>query len=149
MAKRGRRNVRPDLLVDTGAKARSFIDQAGIRLYVPFRVTYEVQLTPLSITSDTLEFYLYAENAAVASRVAGRMVVLYCVKERRPIDGYPKPVNGGRATTQQINDKEFTSTWQQAVNQGKKVFRAMNQKDPTGFHIQYNPTTVYVPSRNN
>jgi hypothetical protein len=145
MAKRRLSEIRPDLRVDTGDKARSFIDRAGVRLYVPFRVTYEVQLSPLSITTDVLEFYLYAENAAVASQVAGKMLVLYCVKERRPVNGYPKPLNGGQATSQQIPDKEFTSIWKQAANQGKKVYKAMSKTDPVGFHIQYKPTTIYVP----
>ena len=149
MAKRATlKAIRPELRVTTGDKARSFVDKAGVRLFVPFRVTYEVQLSPLSITTDILEFYLYAESGAVASQVAGKMLVLYCVKERRPINGYPKPLNGGKATAQQIADKEFTSIWKQAASQGKKVFKAMSKTDPVGFHIQYKPTTIHVPGSN-
>lgn len=142
-----------EMIVRTGAKARSFVDNSGVRLYVPWKVTMEVQLSPMLITTDALDFYVYAESGEVATKVASRMLQLWQTGERVPQDGYPKPAgkgnNKGIALARQIPDKEFTATWKQAVNEGKEVRRAMSQDDPTGFHIKPKTTTIYVPGTRN
>jgi hypothetical protein len=150
---RRRKKIPAHLVVDTGAKARSWVDDAKVRLYVPWKVTMEVQLSPLLITTDTLDFYMYAESGEVATKVASRMLQLWQQGERNPQDGYPKPAgkgnNKGIALARQIADKEFTSTWKQAENEGKEVRKAMAQDDPTGFHIKPKSTIIYVPGTTN
>jgi len=133
------------MIVRTGAQARSFVDDDKVRLYVPWKVTVEVQLSPLLVTTDTLDFYLYAENGEVASKVAARMLQLWQMGERVPRDGYPKPAgkgkNKGISLARQIADKEFTSTWQQALNEGKELRRVWVDNDPVAFHIKQAKTS--------
>lgn len=146
---RRRKKIPPHLVVDTGDKARSWVDDDKVRLYVPWKVTMEVQLSPLLITTDTLDFYMYAENGEVATKVASCMLQKWQQGERDPMDGYPKPAgkgkNAGIALARQIADKEFSSIWEQAVNTGKDVRYETVKEDPIGFHIKPKSTIIYVP----
>jgi hypothetical protein len=144
--KRSKKIRSAESAVRTGAKARSFVDNAGTRLFLPYRVTYETQMTPEAATTQHLAFYLYAQDQAEAVKVAGKMVVLWQVSERRPVDGYPKPVDKGQASAEQISDKEFLSDLQQARNEGLELRCAHDPQDPTGFHIKPKITTIYVPA---
>lgn len=127
--------------IKRGREARS-IHENGQRKYGPFRVKMELQMSPLSVVSDTIEFYIYQETGENAIRVASMLVKqLYCL-ERKPFDGYPKPVGMGMALP--ISDEEFRMIWQQAEHQGRELEKMGDQRDPVAFHIRPRNTKTII-----
>lgn len=135
-------------MLRSGREARAFRDDKNRRVYGPFCVEMEVQMSPLAVTSDTLKFYVYQETGDAAIDRAGYFLQMWYVADNPARNGFPKPVGQGRATP--ISDQEYRMTWQQAVQENKEVLRANDQQDPLGFHIRPTsriilPTTRFKP----
>lgn len=130
-------------IIGTGELARRMVNRTtGERKFFPYRVTLEVQLSPMAITSETLVFYLYQENAEMAINRSYLMLKQFHQKERVPEDGFPKPVHHGEAN--RIEDKEFLSIYRSAFERGKTVRACGNQRDPVGFAIM-TPSKIILP----
>ncbi len=136
-------NQRPEKpqLIKSGRVARS-IKEEGKRRYGPFRIKMEMQMSPLSVISDTLEFYVYQETGEAAIAVASMLIKQWYGMQRKPRDGYPKPVNYGMAIP--ISDEEFRKTWQQAEHERRELEKAGDQQDPVAFHIRPRNTKIIV-----
>lgn len=130
-------------LVKSGREARSYYEE-GKRKYGPFRIKLEVQMSPLAVVSDTLEFYVYQETGEAAIAAAGMLLRQWYCMRRIPYDGYPKPVGHGYALP--ISDEEYRMTWQQAEHNGREMEKAGDQKDPVAFHVRpRNTSTIITP----
>lgn len=129
-------------LVKSGRKARAFHDEQGRRVYGPFRIRLEVQLSPLAVTSDTFEFWIYQASGEAAIDRAGFLLRAWHVVKRIPFTGWPKPVGHGMAIP--TSDEEFRMTWKQAVAEGKEVLRAGVQDDPVAFHIKPTGKVIFT-----
>ena len=121
-------------IIKSGRQARRFRDEEDRRVYGPWKVRMEVQMSKLSVVSDTLEFFVYQATGDMAVDRAGYLLKAWYVARRIPFTGYPKPVGFGAAIP--CSDEEFRKTWQQAVNSGWEIERAGVQDDPVAFHIK-------------
>lgn len=126
-------------LLTQGRVVRS-IKENDQRKYGPFRIKVELQMSPLSVVSDTLEFYVYQETGEAAIMAASRLIRQWYEAERQPRDGYPKPVGSGYAIP--VSDEEFRMTWTQAQHEGRNLLLAGDQKDPVAFHIKPRNTRI-------
>ena len=131
MSERDPKEVR---VIPKGEIARRMVNpETNERQFFPFHATLEVQLSPLALTSDTLTFYLYQENAEMAINRSYLMLRQFHQNTRVPFDGFPKPVREGAAN--RITDREFLEIFRQAVESGKTVRACGDKRDPVGFVI--------------
>ncbi len=126
-----------------GRVARSFRDEEGRRVYGPFKVRMQVQMSPLSVVSDTLEFLVYQETGDAAIAATSMLLKQWYVLERKPVDHYPKPVGLGAAIP--ISDEEFRMTWTQAEHERREVLKAGDQRDPVAVHVKPRSTRIIIP----
>lgn len=120
-------------VVNSGSLARRVM-RGGAREFAPFTIALECQLSKLSEVSDTFLFYVYAASAEQAMAAGGEFLKRWHVNAKKPVDGFPKPVNYGAAV--QIEDKQFRMIWEQAVREGKEICFYGPKNDPVGFHIK-------------
>ncbi len=133
-----------DYLYKQATLVRTFLDEQGRRRFVPFRVDLDVQLTPSSTTTDTLPFFLYQENAKVASRVAYNCFLKwYKVDKRLGPRDWPKPTNKG--ITIPITDKEYAMRLEQARRHPDTLRMAGDKSDPVAFHEMVLGTRIILP----
>lgn len=125
----------------TGKLARTMRAQNGSRLFHPFRVELEVQLSELALTSDTLTFYLYQENPEMAVNRAHFMMQQFYQFKGGQKSRFPRPVNEGRAY--RIEDSEFLSIFRTARASGRNVRTAGSDEDPVAFEI-VDPSPIYT-----
>lgn len=125
-----------------GREARS-IREEGKRKYGPFRIKIELQMSPLSVVSDTLEFYVYQETGEKAIMATSMLVKQWYVFAKEKFNGFPKPV--GYGTAEPISDEEFRVTWTQAEHERRELLKAGDQQDPVAFHIKPRNTKIIIP----
>lgn len=138
-------SIKPKL-IKRGKDARSVFEN-GKRKYGPFRIKIELQMSPLSVVSDTLEFYVYQETGEKALQTLNGnqgLITQWYRLDRQPYDGFPKPATGSQGYAIPISDEEFTMTWRQAEREGREVLKAGNQVDPMAFHIRPRNTRVII-----
>jgi hypothetical protein len=133
----------PQYQITSGRRARSYRLENGARRFGPWRVEMEVQLSPLSITSDTLVFYLYKEDGDGAVERAGAMLENLYRRAKSVPDGYPKPTGLGTAKT--ITDQEFRLTWLQAEKERSRLYKNGDKSDPVAFHVYPQSRTIITP----
>lgn len=133
---------KPQLILK-GREARS-VKEGGKRKYGPFRIRMELQMSPLSVVSDTLEFYVYQETGERAIMAAGMLVKQWYVLAKDVPNRFPKPVGEGRA--EPISDEEFRMTWTQAEHERRELLKAGDQIDPVAFHIKPRNTQIITTS---
>lgn len=131
----------PQYTITSGRRARSYRLDNGARRFGPWRVTMEVQLSPLAITSDTYEFYLYKEDGDGAVERAGAM--LTAIYQPKAQGGYPKPV--GLGTAGPISDQEFRLIRLQAEKERRQMDVYGEKQDPVAFHIRPKSLTIITP----
>lgn len=135
----------PQYAITSGRRARNYKDEDGKRRFGAWRVSMEVQLSPLSITSDTFEFYLYkgASDGDGAIERAGAMLEHMYRKAKPQPDGFPKPT--GMGTAEAISDQQFRLTWQQAEKEGRRMTKVGDPIDPVAFHIKPKTNLIITP----
>lgn len=124
-----------EIIYTRGDQARRAVDEKGRRKFVPFKVTLEMQMSELSVSSTQLVIYLYQEEAAAASEIAYRNCLNKWYKRDKGLldTDWPKPA--GMGSTHAVTDREFTYTWRQALKEGKDLRRAGDLEDPVAFHV--------------
>ena len=131
---------KPQVNIKSGRVARAVRDEGGRRVYGPFRVLLEVQLSPLAATSDTYEFFIYQSTGNKVIEAVQMLLKNWCQNRRKPYDGYPKPVGEGAAIP--ISDEEYRKIWQQAENSRRPMEKAGDQADPVAFFIHPSSTRI-------
>jgi hypothetical protein len=127
----------------SGEEARKLARPDGHRMFLPFRITLEVQLSPLSLTSDKLEFFLYQERAEFAIERAMALLKTWYVQRKEIPNGFPKPTGRGQAS--RLKDGEFRRIFRSARERGKTVYHMGEANDPVAFHIK--PAgRIFVPA---
>ncbi len=123
-----------------GRQARAQRDETGQRKYGPFKIRLQVQMSPLSVISETLEFFTYQATGEQAVHVASMLLKKWYILAKPKPDNFPKPNGLGVAVP--ISDEEFRMTWQQAEHEGRELEKAGDQGDPVAFHIRPRNTKI-------
>jgi hypothetical protein len=137
---------RPRQAILQGRQARAQKDAEGRRELGPFKIRLQVQMSKLSVVSDTLEFFTYQSTGENAVSAASMLLKKWYILHKKVFDGFPKPNGLGAAIP--ISDQEFRMTWQQAEHEGRELEKAGDQADPVAFHIRPRNTTIITLGKN-
>jgi len=130
----------------TGTQARTMSRGDGIRKFLPFRVTLECQLSLVAEVNELFEIHLYQEDSNAAIKIASKLLKAWYVQTRRPMDGYPKPINKGIGEARRIPDDEFIARYREARERGKDVRFNGDINDPVAYALTRPKSVIFTPA---
>lgn len=121
--------------ITSATMAKRQFDGDGKRVFGPFRVHLDVQMSPLSVSSDTLVFHVYQQVPDNVMKIVTNVMLNRFYRQRLGLEGgWPKPAGEGRLEV--ITDRDYELTLQQAESAGHRIFTIGDPEDPTAFHVE-------------
>jgi len=133
----------------TGTDARTFTAGTGVRQLGPVEITIQMQMSPLSVSSEEMKVCMFCQDPGKAAYQAAEYLK-HWYRESRSLasEGYPKPSGDGTVDMLEKDshfDAKYRDVKKEAARTGGEVKTKGPKEDPTVFHLMRKDTKIYMP----